>query len=109
MDEAALAFDEQDVVVLVLQDQFLGGAADEVGDDAVDRQAVPFDHDAGLAGGDELGVVAAFLQAVGDLDRDDHLADRAIVADGVDAEAIGPQALAAGDRLFGVLAHVVDV
>ena len=72
------------------------------------RQAVPFDHDARLAGGDEFGVVAALLQAVGDFDRDDHLADRAIVPDRVHAQAIGSQALAASDRLFGVFANVVN-
>ena len=109
MDEAALAFDNEDFVVLVLQNHFLGGAADEIGDDAVDGEAVAFDHDAGLAGGDELGVVAAFFQAVGHFDRDDHLADAAIVADGVNPQAIGTQAFAAGNRLFRVLANVCQL
>lgn len=106
MDETALAFDDEDFMVLVGENHFLGGTADEIGDDAVDGEAVPFDHDAGLARGDELGVVAAFFQAVGDFDRDNHLADAAIVADGVNAEAIGTEAFAAGDRFFGVLADV---
>src|SRR5262249_6268142 len=105
---AALAFDDDNFVVLILQDQLLRSAADEIGDDAVDRQSVAFDHDAGLAGGDELGVVAAFFQAVGDFDGDNHLADRAVVADGVHAEAVRPQALAAGDRLFAIPAYVLQ-
>src|SRR6476620_3425080 len=108
MDEAALPFDEHDIVVLILQDQLFGGSADEVSHNAIDRQSIAFDHAAGLTGGDEFGVVTALLHAIGHLDRNDHLADRTIVADGVHPQAIGPQSLAAGDCLLGVFANVVN-
>ena len=51
MHEAALTFDEQDVVMLILQNQFFGRAAHEIGDNAVNRQTIAFDHDARLSGG----------------------------------------------------------
>ena len=53
MDETPLPFDQHNVVMLVLQNQLLGSAAHKIGDDAIQRQAVAFDHDAGLARSDE--------------------------------------------------------
>ena len=89
MYQASLSFDQHDFRDADSQNQLFSRAADEVRHDAIERQPVPFDHDSGLPRGDEFRVVAAFFQAIGDLDRDDHLADRAIVADGVNAETIG--------------------
>ena len=108
MGEAPLPFDEEHVVMLVGEDLLLDGAIDEVGHDAVDRHAVAFDHDAGLAAGDELGVVAAGLHRVREFDRRQHLADAAVLPDGVDAQALFANVEAVGDVVLVVLADVAD-
>ena len=64
MRDAPLPFDEQDLVVLVGENLFFDGPAEEIRDHAVDRAAVPFDHDAGLAGGDEFRFTPSALRAL---------------------------------------------
>ena len=62
MNECALAFNNQNVVVLMGEYLTLDGPADEIGDDAIDGASVPFNHDAGLAGGDELRIVTGTFE-----------------------------------------------
>jgi len=109
MDEAALSLDEHDVVVLVLQDQSLGCSADEVGDDGVDGATVAGDHDAGLAGGDEGGIVSGVAESVCQLHTDEHLADVAVVADRVDSEAVRVDVFSMGDIPFLVASYIMEL
>ena len=62
--------------------QLLGRAGDEVGDDRVDRDPPPRDRDPGLPGRHELACDAAPARLAVELERDAHLPDRAVGADG---------------------------
>ena len=106
MKEAALALDDDRVVMLVGQDEFFGRAREEIADDAVDRAAIAGDKDARLARGHKRGVHAGAVQSGGDLDCRDHLAATAIVADGMNAEAVGANPLAVGHVPLVVAAEV---
>ena len=106
MRDAALALDDEHLVVLVREDLFFHRAADEVGNHGVDRAAIALHEHAGLAGGDELGVHAALGQAACHLDGDRHFADAAIVPDGMDAEAIDGDVLPPGHVALAVAAQV---
>lgn len=109
VEDGALSFDDDDVVVLVSEDEFFGGAVDEVGDDGVDGSSVAFDHDAGLSGGDELGVFAPGFEVVGEFDGDDHFSDGAVLADGVESVAGFVEAFGFGDFVFVVFADVPEM
>ena len=65
-----------------LDDEPLGRAGDEVGDDRVDGDPPARDRDPGLAGRDERGGDAARSRLAVELERDGHLPDRAVGADG---------------------------
>ena len=65
MKQAALALDHDHVVVLVGQDEFFRGAAEEIGDHAVDGAAAAGHEDAGLARGHERGIDAGAARARG--------------------------------------------
>ena len=106
MEQAALAFDHDHLVMLIGQDELFGRAADEIGDDAIDRAAAAGHEDAGLARGHEGGVHAGAVQAGGHFDAGDHLAATAIVGDGVDPQAALADALALGHVVLVVLADV---
>ena len=85
MIETALAFDQNDVVMLIFEYESFGRAVDEVGHHTVDRAALAFDHDPGLARGDELRIVSRLGQRSLNFNRRDHLAHATIDADRVDA------------------------
>ena len=59
-----LALDEQKIVMLIGQDKLLHGAIHKIAHDAIDRAAIAFDHNARLARGDELRIVARFLRPI---------------------------------------------
>ena len=109
VDQATLAFDHQDVVVLVPFDQFFDGTADEVGDHAVDRATVAGNHDPRLSGGDELGVLAGAVERTSQFYRRQHLANAAVLADSQDAQTVSSDSLAASDVGFVVLADVTQL
>ena len=96
MEERALAFDQIPAVVGARRRELLDRAGDEIGDDGIDRHALAGDQDAGLAGRPEIGGDAALAQAAGQRDRRDHLADRAIGADG--EQAVARPRIALADR-----------
>ena len=108
MRDAALALNDEHLVVLVRDDLFFHRAADEVGHHGVDRAAVPLDHHAGLAGGNELGIDAPLGQAARHLDGHPHFPDAAVVSDGVDAKAVGGDIPPLGHVAFTVAAQVAE-
>ena len=74
----------QSASALALLDQPLDRALGEVADQPVDRDAPALDHHPGLAGRDERRAIAAGHGRPRQLERDRHLADRAVAADGQD-------------------------
>ena len=92
--ERALALDDDPVAEpLALLDQPLDRALGEVADQPVDGDAPALDHHPGLAGRHEDGPVAGGQRRATQLERDRHLADRAVAADGQDhplARAVAP-------------------
>ena len=60
MYKASLAFDYQNVVVLVVQHELFGSPADEVGHHAIDGIAVAFDNDPEI-----LGILTALCIEIG--------------------------------------------
>ena len=88
--ERALALHEDPVTHLLGSlHEPLGGAIDEVGDDAVDSDAPALDHDARLPGGHEDGRETGPERRRAELERHAHLADGAVGADGEDDVAAG--------------------
>ena len=71
MQQRALALDEEHLAPArdALEDEPLGGAGDEVGDDGVDRDPPAGDRDPGLAGRDELARDAAPPRLAVELER----------------------------------------
>src|SRR4029079_16267813 len=65
-----------------LEHQTLCRAGNEVGDHRVDRNAPAFDHDPGLAGGDEAGAEPSGIQLFRELQLRRHLSDITIGAHG---------------------------
>ncbi len=98
MKETPLPFHDDHLVVLIGQDELLGRAGDEIGDDAIDRAAAAGHQDAGLARGHEGGVDARLLQAPGDLHGGDHLAAAAIVGDRYGCGGTAGECRGAGKR-----------
>ena len=84
MRERALALDEEELAAApaALDDQPLGGAREEVGDDGVDGDPPARDRDPGLAGRDEHRGETAPPGLEVELERDGLLSDRAVGADG---------------------------
>ena len=99
VDEAALTLDDDKLRILVLQDLLLDRSRDEVADHPVDRNPAAVDHDSCLPRGHKLRAVASAVESTAKLDRGDHLAHAAIVADGMDpvAPEILRHVLADGD------------
>ena len=93
MDERALALDEEELAATAraLDDEPLGGAGEEVGDDRVDRDAPAGDRDARLAGRDEDRLEPAPARLEVELDRDRLLPDRAVGADREDDRRVAPR------------------
>src|SRR6266542_4291763 len=76
VNQAALAFDEHDVVVLrALEDELLRGTGDEIRHDRVHGDAPPLDEDPRLPRRHETRAVAALHQRVAQLELRRHLAD----------------------------------
>ena len=106
--EAALPFDQVPVVGVVVGRQPLDRPCHEIRDHGVQRHAFAGDQDAGLAGGAEAALHAAFPHLAVHAERGVHLADRTIGADG-EAPLAGAR-LAIGDRVLdGRHAHVVQL
>ena len=86
MEQRALALDPEQLAAAVaaFDHERLGGAGEEVGDDGVDGDPPPRDRDPGLAGRDELALDATAARLGVELERDGHLPDRAVGADGED-------------------------
>ncbi len=82
----ALALDEEQLspALVPFDDELLGRAGDEVGDDGVDRDAPAGDRDPGLPGRDEPRLDPARPGGAVELERHRHLPDRAVGADGED-------------------------
>ena len=82
VNQAALAFDEHDVVVLrALEDELLRGAGDEIRHDRVYCDAPPFDEDPRLPRRHKTRAVAALHERVAQLELRRHLADVAVGPD----------------------------
>ena len=83
VDERALPLDEEQLAAapLALDDEPLGGAGEEVGDDRVDGDAPACDRDPRLSGRHEDGREPAPARLEVELDRDRLLPDRAVRAD----------------------------
>ena len=84
MDERALSLDEEQVgpaTLVPLEEEPLGRAGEEVGDDGVDRDPPAGDRDARLARRDELRGDAAAAGLEVELQRHGLLPDRAVGAD----------------------------
>ncbi len=60
--DGALALDEEQIGVGVVEHELLGGAGREVGDDAIDRDPAAGDEDPGLARRDEARALAALAR-----------------------------------------------
>src|SRR5690348_705809 len=71
VDQGALPLDPQKLspALVPLDDEPLGGAGDEVGDDGVDGDPPACDRDAGLPGRDEDGLHAARPRLAVELER----------------------------------------
>ena len=68
VDQAALALDQYDVVVLrALEHELFSGTGDEVGDHRVHRDAPPFDENTGLPRRDEACAMATFHERIAQL------------------------------------------
>src|SRR5512133_1623802 len=109
MRERALALDEEQLspTLGALDDEALGRAGEEVGDDGVDSDAPAGDRDARLAGRHELRLQATGAGFAVELDRDRLLPDRAVRADcehGLrgDAEVLAGRDVQVGRRLAQV-------
>ena len=86
VQDRPLALDPQQLAAALgpFDDEPLGGARDEVRDDGVDRDPPAGDRDPGLAGRHEQRAEAARARLEVELERDGHLPDRAVGADGED-------------------------
>src|SRR5581483_12387868 len=84
MEDRALSLDPQQLAAPAasLDDEALGGAGDEVGDHRVDGDPPAGDRDPGLSRRNEDRPLAAAPRLEVELERDGHLPDRAIRADG---------------------------
>ena len=82
--ERALPLDPEQAAAApsALDDELLGRAGEEIGDDGVDGDPPARDRDAGLAGGHEHRLEPAPARSAVELERDGHLPDRAVGADG---------------------------
>src|SRR5689334_6553509 len=81
--DRALPFHQHHIgISAALEHQALCRAGNEVGDHRVNRNAPAFDHDSGLAGGDEAGAEPGSIQVFRELELGRHLADVTIGADG---------------------------
>ncbi len=81
-------FNHEDFVVLMFQDHAFGCATDEIRLDAIEGNPISFNANASLACGNEFGVMSPLVQGAAQFNRGHHLANAAIVTDGVDAEAL---------------------
>ena len=83
MGERSLPLDEQQLAaaLVALDDEPLGRAGEEVGDDRVDGDPPARDRDPRLAGRDEARLDPARPRSPLQLERDGHLPDRAVRAD----------------------------
>ena len=112
MEQRALALDPEQLAAAVtaFEHERLGGAGEEVGDDGVDGDPPPRDRDPGLAGRDELAPDAAPARLGVELERDGHLPDRAVRADGEDDLRVVREVLAGRDvEAGGRLAQVAEL
>ena len=94
--------------MLVGNHQLFDGAVHEIADHAVNRAAIPFDHDASLPCGNKLRVVPPSCKFPGHLDGGHHFAHRTVVANGVNPEAVCPQVGPVRNIPLVVLADVLD-
>ena len=99
MEQRSLALDPEQLAAAVaaFDHERLGGAGEEVGDDGVDGDPPPRDRDPGLAGRDELALDPTAARLGVELERDGHLPDRAVRADGEDDLRVVREVLARRD------------
>src|SRR5262249_39082941 len=109
MEERALTLDPEHLAATggALDHQLLRGPGGEVGDDRVDGDPPAGDRDARLPGGNEDRPEAATLCLAVELQRDRHLPDRAVGADGeedtgVESEIRAGRHVQTGGRLAEV-------
>jgi len=107
----ALPFDPEQIALIgPLDHEPLGRAGEEVGDDRVDGDPPAGDRDSGLPGRDEDGPQTALLRLAVELERDGHLPDRAVGADGEHDPGVELQVLAGRDvEAVRGLAQVVQL
>ena len=107
MGQAPLPFDHEQLMVLVVRHLLFDRAADKIAHHAVDRTTAAGDQNARLPGGDKLGVAALLFQArlLSSMARE-HFPDAAIVAHGMNSQALSPQWPALGNLAFIVFAYV---
>src|SRR6185503_15633240 len=100
MHEGALTLDPQQLATALapLDDKALGRAAEEVGDDGIDRDPPAGDHHARLSRRDEDRAQAAAPRLEVELTRDGHLPDRAVGPDGEDDGRVDREVLAGRGR-----------
>ena len=99
VDQAALALDQYDVVVLrALEHELFSGTGDEVGDHRVHRDAPPFDENPGLPGRDEAGAMATLHERIAQLELRRHLADVAVTSDRQHDQRVHLGSATIGDR-----------
>ena len=112
MDERALPLDEEQLspALGALDDEALGRAGEEVGDDRVDGDPPARDRDARLARRHEDRGEPAPPRLEVELDRDRLLPDRAVGADGEDDLRVDLEVGAGRDaQALGRLAQVAEL
>jgi hypothetical protein len=111
MQDGALPLDPEQVAALAaLDDQPLGRAREEVGDDRVDGDPPSRDRDPGLAGRDEHGAETALARLQVELTGRGHLPDRAVGADGQHDRGVDLEVRAGcGAQIVGRLAQVAQL
>ena len=106
MRNAALSFDQQKCMLLVLLNKFFRGAVDKVSDYAIDRHAFSRDHDARLPGRQKLCVMAGCSETSLNFQTCNHLTDAAVVADSMDSKIARPKHVTFRRRLMAIATHI---
>ena len=108
MGKRSLAFKHKNVVVLVLQHEFLHRTVDEVSHHRIDRTAITLNHDSGLPCGNKLGIAAPLLKGPGNFNRNHLFTYTTVLANGLNSQAIRTNPNTVCNLVFIILANVVD-